>query len=71
MWLWMSCRSVWGSNDKSVLAFREPHGKLITDLVGFFGGDFSGFERLPNLICDHITFSACAQSSVHTGVWRS
>ena len=45
-----------GSNDKSVLAFREPHGKLITDLVGFFGGDFSGFERLPNLICDHITF---------------
>jgi len=30
-------------NDKSVLAFREPHGKLITDLVGFLGGDLSGF----------------------------
>ena len=43
-------------NDKSVLAFREPHGKLITDLVGFLGGDLSGFERLPNLIGDHITF---------------
>ena len=45
-----------GRNDKSVLAFREPHGKLITDLVGFLGGDLSGFERLPNLIGDHITF---------------
>ncbi len=45
-----------GRNDKGILAFCKPHGKLITDLVGFFGGDLSGFERLPNLVGDHITF---------------
>ena len=28
----------------ALLAFCKPHGKLITDLVGFFGGDLSGFE---------------------------
>ena len=43
-------------NDKSVLAFREPHGKLITDLVGFLGSDLSGLEGLPYLISDHIAF---------------
>ena len=45
-----------GRNDKSILAFCKPHGKFITDLVGFFSGDLSGFERLPNLIGNHIIF---------------
>ena len=33
-----------GRNDKSILAFGKPHSKFITDLVGFLGGDLSGFE---------------------------
>ena len=43
-----------GRNDKGILAFCKPHGQFITDLVGFFGSDFSGLERLPNLIGNHI-----------------
>ncbi len=31
-------------NNKGVLAFREPHGQFIAYLVGFLGGDLSGFE---------------------------
>ena len=45
-----------GRNDKSILALGKPHGKFITDLVGFLGGDLSGLERLPNLIGNHIIF---------------
>ena len=45
-----------GCNDKRILAFGETHCQLITHLVGFFGGDLAGFERLPDLIGDHITF---------------
>lgn len=45
-----------GRNDKGILAFCKPHSKLITDLVGFLGSDFSGFERLPNLVGNHIIF---------------
>ena len=30
--------------------------QLITYFVGFFSGDFSGFEGLPYLISNHITF---------------
>ena len=45
-----------GRNDKGILALGKPHGKLITDLIGFLGGDLSGLERLTNLIGDHIAF---------------
>ena len=44
------------SNQKSILAFCKAHRQLITYFVGFFSGDFSGFEGLPNLICNHVTF---------------
>ena len=39
-----------------ILAFGETHCQLITHLVGFFGGDLTGFERLPDLIGNHVTF---------------
>ena len=52
----MCSRSVWVATIKAYLPFGKPHGKLITDFIGFLGGDLSGFERLPNLISDHITF---------------
>ena len=45
-----------GCNDKRILAFGETHCQLITHLVGFFGGDLAGFERLPDLIGNHVTF---------------
>ena len=45
-----------GGNDKSVFALGKPHGKFIAHLVGFFGGDLAGFERLPDLIGNHIIF---------------
>ena len=45
-----------GGNNKRILALGKPHGKFIAHLVGFFGGDLTGLERLPNLIGDHITF---------------
>lgn len=44
------------SNQKSILAFCKAHRQLITYFVGFFSGDFSGFEGLPNLICNHVIF---------------
>ena len=45
-----------GGNDKSVFALGKPHGKFIAHLVGFLGGNLTGFERLSNLIGDHIIF---------------
>ena len=45
-----------GRNNKSILALCKPHGKLITDLVGFLGSDLSGLERLTNLVGNHIIF---------------
>ena len=41
---------------KGVLALGKAHRQLITYFVGFFSGDFSGFEGLPNLICNHVIF---------------
>ena len=45
-----------GGNDKSVFALGKPHGKFIAHLVGFLGGDLTGFERLSNLVGDDVTF---------------
>ena len=33
-----------GGNDKRILAFGETHRQFVAHLVGFFGGDLSGFE---------------------------
>ena len=41
---------------QGILAFGETHCQLITHLVGFLGGDLAGFERLPDLIGNHVTF---------------
>ena len=41
-------------NNKRILALGESHRQFIAHLVGFLGGDLSGFERLSNLIGDHI-----------------
>ena len=45
-----------GGNDKSVLAFGKSHCQFIAHFVSFLGGDLTGLEGLPNLICNHITF---------------
>ena len=45
-----------GGNDKSVFALGKPHGKFIAHLIGFLGGDLTGFERLSNLIGDDVAF---------------
>ena len=46
----MSC------NNKRIFAFDEAHSQFVAHLVGFLCGDLTGFERLPNLIGDHIIF---------------
>ena len=45
-----------GGNDKRIFALGKPHCQLIAHLVGLLCGDFSGLERLTNLIGDHIIF---------------
>lgn len=44
----MSC------NDKSVFSFCESHSSFIPDLICFFRCDLSRFERLADLIGDHL-----------------
>ena len=43
-------------NDKCIFALGEAHRQFIAHLVGFLCGDFTGLERLPDLIGDHIIF---------------
>ena len=43
-----------GTDDKSVFAFGEPHGKLVPDPVGFLGIDLAGLEALPDVIGDDV-----------------
>lgn len=43
-----------GGNEKGVLALRPAHGCFITHPVCLLRGDLSGFERLPDLIAQHI-----------------
>ena len=45
-----------GGNDKRIFALGEAHRQFIAHLVGFLCGDFTGLERLPDLIGDHIIF---------------
>ena len=45
-------------NDKSVFAFQESGGQLITNAVCIFCRDFAGSEGLPDLIGNHIAFLA-------------
>mgnify|MGYP007134555486 CR=1 FL=1 len=44
-------------NDESMFAFGKPHGKLITNFVCFFRRHFTGLERLPDLIGQHVMLS--------------
>ena len=45
-----------GCHDKCVVSFEPAFCKFITDPVCFLWCDFTGFERLPVLIGDHIAF---------------
>lgn len=42
------------TDNKCVLAFEKSLGEFVADAVGFFGGHFSGLERLADLIGDDI-----------------
>lgn len=42
------------TDNKSIVALQKPLGKLIAYFVCFFRSDFSGLERLPNLIGNNI-----------------
>jgi hypothetical protein len=42
---------------KRAVAFGKPHGKLITNFVCFFRRHFTGLERLPDLIGQHVMLS--------------
>src|SRR5699024_7223244 len=43
-----------GADDKSVITFRELQRKLTHNLIGFFRRDFTGSERLPEMVGNHI-----------------
>ena len=45
-----------GGNDKCIFALGKAHCQFVAHLVGLLCGDFSGLERLPYLISDHIIF---------------
>lgn len=47
-------------NDKSVFAFQESGGQLITNAVCIICRDFAGSEGLPYLVGDHIAFLAAS-----------
>lgn len=41
---------------ESVVPFGPAHCGFVADLIGLFRCDFAGFERLANLISQHISF---------------
>ena len=43
-----------GADHKGMIALGEPLGKFHAQAVGFFRGDFSGFEGLAHMIGNHI-----------------
>lgn len=42
------------ADDKGMIALRQRHGQVITDLGGFFRRDLPRLEGLPQMIGDHI-----------------
>ena len=44
------------ADDKGVLALGKPFGKLLSQPIGFLGGDLAGTEGLPDMIGNHIVF---------------
>ena len=42
------------ADDKSVVSLRQPHGKFLTDLIGFLRRHFTWLKRLPEMIGNHI-----------------
>ena len=74
------------TNNEGVFAFEKARRKIIADLICLFRRDFAGFERLANLICDHIVHfvlsckilvlpfrksKLCINSSIVTGIARN
>ena len=47
-----------GAYDKGVLPFRKPHGQFIPQPVRFTGRDLARYKGLPQMIRDHVVFSA-------------
>lgn len=42
------------TDNKSVVSLRQPHGKLLADLVGFLRRHFPRLKCLPEVIGNHI-----------------
>ena len=42
------------ADDKSVVSLRQPHGKLLADLVGFFRRHFTRLKCLPEMVGNHV-----------------
>ena len=41
---------------KTMTDEKDAEGKLLPDFIGFLRSDFTGFERLTDLVSDHIIF---------------
>ena len=48
------------ADDKSVVSLRQPHSKILADLIGFLWRHFTWLKRLPEVIGNHII---CAPDS--------
>ena len=48
------------ADDKSVVSLRQPHGKLLADLIGFFRRHFTRLKCLPEMVGNHVI---CAPDS--------
>ena len=42
------------ADDKSVVSLRQPHGKLLADLIGFFRRHFTRLKCLPEMVGNHV-----------------
>ena len=49
-----------GTNYKGMFALEKSGGEIIADLICFFWRNFTGLERLANLICDNIVLFVLA-----------
>ena len=49
-----------GCNEKGVLSFGKPFGKLHSNLICFFRCDFSRLKGLADLVGNHIVFGMLA-----------
>ena len=42
------------ADDKSVVSLRQPHGKFLTDLIGFLRRHFTRLKCLPEMVGNHV-----------------